>query len=193
MIKEEENMDWEKEAPLLASLDRQNAFTVPDGYFEGLQQNVMSEIALEQLQLKTPTFEIPANYFEESAEIIKARVLLESIKESVIHNDAGFKVPDSYFEDLKSQTIQHIKPKKTNVIRFNFLRYATAACILLTTSLGIYFNVKHTNNVSYQLSQVSSDDLETYLKQNTDAADIPMIVESLDEDVINDLSLPQEN
>lgn len=191
MIKEEENMDWEKEAPLLASLDRQNAFTVPDGYFEGLQQNVMSEITLEQLQLKTPTFEIPANYFEESAEIIQSTILLESIKSN--NNDAGFKVPDNYFEDLKSQTIQHIKPKKTNVIRFNFLRYATAACILLTTSLGIYFNIKHTSNVSYQLSQVSSDDLETYLKQNTDATDIPMIVESLDEDVINDLSLPQEN
>lgn len=52
--------DWMKEAPLLASLNRQHPFKVPDGYFEELPVEIENKISFGN-----HPFQVNENYFEQ--------------------------------------------------------------------------------------------------------------------------------
>lgn len=91
-------------------------------------------------------FTTPAHYFDELSESINARISAEKLK-SVIQND-GHTVPDHYFEKLQAnilaKTVGETKPiAKPKVIRLwnsNLVKYTSAACFLLITGVGLYFN-----------------------------------------------------
>ena len=108
---------------------------------------------------------------------------MEDKKDSIKASNAGFAIPNEYFETGKVEIISKIRFKKLyfgKIISINFLKYAAAACILLTISFGIYFNIQHSNNVNYQLSKVSDEAIESYLKQTVEATDVPVIIENLE-------------
>lgn len=91
-------------------------------------------------------FTTPAHYFDELSESINTRISAEKFK-AVIQND-GHSVPDNYFEKLQAnilaktiaETEPAAKPKVISLWNSNLLKYATAACFLLLTGLGVYFN-----------------------------------------------------
>ena len=193
MKTEDENMEWEKDAPLLAGLSKENVFKVPEGYFDSLSQQIINEVKLSELLPEKDGFAVPSNYFEETKSNIQAAIYLETLKPQLFSENKGFEIPENYFETAQLKIKNKIEVKKARTLQLSFLRYAAAACILLTTSLGIYFNIQHTNNVDYQLSKVSEEDIEIYLKQHTDANEIPMLIESLDDDAIIDFDLSTEH
>ena len=58
----DEHMEWEMEAPTLAGLQKDAAgFTVPPNYFEVLNAQIKSQIAIEKF--KSVGFTTPSNYF----------------------------------------------------------------------------------------------------------------------------------
>ncbi|TKB98894.1 hypothetical protein [Pedobacter cryophilus] len=182
---EDDNMNWEKDAPLLNSIEKSNSFSMPDGYFENLSENIINQISLENLASKSSAFKTPHSYFENFESQLFSKIALEDKKEEFTKNDAGFKTPINYFEISKKQLNTNTKKQKqAKILTLNLIRFAAAACILLTTTLGIYFNVQRTNSINYQLSKVSDEDIETYLKQNTDATDVPLILENLEDQPI---------
>ncbi|MBK0381874.1 hypothetical protein I5M32_02790 [Pedobacter sp. SD-b] len=179
MNTEDKNMERENGAPLLAAIDQTNPFKVPENYFDDLSNKIIGEIKISALS-KINTFITPHNYFDDLSNQIINQINLEKIK----NNSTDFAVPDGYFEDAKLKILNAVKPQKksfSKVIRFSFIRYAAAACILLMTSAGIYLNIHQTKNLSYQLSQVPDEEIESYLKQHTDNADVPLIIENLPE------------
>lgn len=140
-----EKNDWKKEAPVLAALPAHNPFSVPDGYFEDLPVKVSNSIYIEKLKVKTTQtgFCTPENYFKELNENINSEVLKQKIK-SVI-GDENYTIPSNYFEQLKSsileKTVNEAK-QSTKIIhlwRSNILKYASAACFLIISSIGLYF------------------------------------------------------
>lgn len=191
MNKEEEYMDWEKDAPLLASLKKEQPFNVPDGYFEHLTAQIISEVKLESL--KQTSFSTPENYFFNLKSQLLSQIILEEIKEDVIKENTGFTVPANYFTTSASEIQRSVigQKKKTRILKLSFIRYAAAACILLTTSFGIYFNIQQTSSLSSQLSKISNDDLEYYLQQHTDATDLPVIIDHLEDKSIFDIDKSQ--
>jgi len=106
-------------------------------------------------------FTTPAHYFDELSESINARISAEKFK-AVIQND-GHTVPDNYFEKLQAnilakttaETEQIVKPKVVRLWSSSLLKYATAACFLLVTGLGLYFNQQN------PAQQTASADLAT--------------------------------
>lgn len=175
---EDTNMDWEKDAPLLASLKKDNPFKVPLYYFENLEEKVKSEIFLYTLKSNSEGFKTPNAYFDNLSEKIINQIKLEDI----ISKDLGFTVPQNYFENAKQQTLKsvHIKRKGIErIINLGLIRYAAAACILMMTSFGIYFNIHQSKNLSYQLSQIPDEEIETYLQQHVDNGDVPVIIKNL--------------
>jgi len=133
-----ENREWLNEYVLLKQVNANNPFSVPDGYFNGLSEHIMSAIKIDELKSKMPLdgFVVPENYFEELNNNIQSRVNIEQILstentsftvpenyfdelrnniqsrvniESVLNTeDAGFTVPENYFEELNTQITSRI-------------------------------------------------------------------------------------
>lgn len=142
-----ENNEWMDQAPHLAKLPRTNPFTVPQEYFETLPAHVNSAIYFNRLKdleagLNIP---VPAGYFEQSKQNIYSRIAEENIKDLV--QEDGFAVPEGYFANLNSrisaQLTSPAQQKRTKIFKLwhsRAMKYATAACIVIISSVGIYMN-----------------------------------------------------
>lgn len=97
-----ENKEWPEDGKLPDLVGKANPFAVPEGYFEGLDECIMSAIRMEELKSNTPEFTVPNGYFEQLTGNIQARITVE---EAINKQDAGFAVPNAYFENL-SENIQ---------------------------------------------------------------------------------------
>ncbi|OAQ40635.1 hypothetical protein A5893_06745 [Pedobacter psychrophilus] len=183
MKTEDTNMNWEKDAPLLASIKKDNPFKVPTNYFEDLDERIQNELFLENLKSNIDNFKTPKGYFENLSQQIINQIKLNEI----ISEGLGFATPEKYFENTKQQILKSVEPKKegiTRIINLNLIRYAAAACILMMTSFGIYFNIHQSKNLSHQLSEIPDEEIESYLQQNVDNGDVPVIIENLSDKAV---------
>jgi len=141
---QDENMEWEKEAPQLASLPRTTPYSVPDNYFNELQNRINQSVFVDGLmQKENQGFTVPQNYFEDLGNQIQSRIALEQIK-SLVNTD-GFKTPDNYFEKLQTNILSKTTeaPQKSKTVRLwgsGLIRYASAACFVVVTASVLYFN-----------------------------------------------------
>jgi len=152
MDNQEENNDWKKEAPTLASLSRHHPFSVPEGYFEELPLRIPNAVYLEKIKTKAAQsgFITPVNYFNELSEDINAEVLKEKIK-AAMPEGSNYALPANYFEQLQSnilsKTIYETKtPQSPRVVRLwhsKLLKYASAACFIIMSTTGVYFYKQH--------------------------------------------------
>lgn len=104
MNSERGNREWLNDYMSLKQVNPNNPFTVPDGYFDELEQQIVSYIKLDGLKTGSPSngFVVPENYFEELSDNINSRIILE---ETADKEAAGFTIPEGYFDEL-SQNIQ---------------------------------------------------------------------------------------
>nr|MBC7614400.1 hypothetical protein [Pseudopedobacter sp.] len=187
MKKEDDYIDWEKEAPHLYAISKENAFKVPERYFNELHPHILSQVTLEELG-KESVFEVPENYFNQ----LQSQIISQIKIDELINQNNGFKAPEFFLKEAQQKIKIAVKtPKKfTKIFNLNFIRYA-AACILLTTSVGIYLNVSRQQNVSYQLSKLPNEAIENYLLLHTDANDLPTILNNLDDKSVFSLDKDQ--
>ncbi|WP_316793582.1 hypothetical protein [Pedobacter frigoris] len=147
-----ENNDWKKEAPLLASMPLNNPFSVPEGYFEGLGNEISNAVYLEGLKAKVngSGFNTPENYFDGLNENINAAIFAEKLKAAIPQE--GFEVPANYFEQMQSsilaKTVQSTQVKtEPTILRLwhsKLVKYASAACFVIIAGVGtIYLNSQH--------------------------------------------------
>lgn len=148
MNKIDEDRVWKMEAPHLASLPRTTPFRVPDQYFGNLQTHIHQSIFVDGLmQKENQGFLVPENYFEELTANIESKITIGKFKN--LNNNDGFKTPVNYFENLNAQILSKTsaqKPKiKVNKLwSSDLMRYAAAACFILITASGLYFNQQNT-------------------------------------------------
>jgi hypothetical protein len=196
MKKEGDLSNREKETHLLASLKKTNCFTVPNNYFGDLSKNIINQIKIDELAGKDSSFQVPDHYFETLEKKIQTTILVDTSKDLLPSNHSGFLIPNGYSKKSKTEIIGKTIPSKSilrKIISIKFIRYAAAACILLTTSFGIYFNIQRSNNINYKLSKISDETIESYLKQTVEASDVPLIIENLDNKPVFSLDQNQLN
>ena len=100
MNSERGNREWLNDYLSLKQVNSSNPFTVPDGYFDELEQQIVSFIKLDELKnnnAPSQGFTVPENYFEELNANINARI---NIEEAFDKEATGFAVPQDYFEEL---------------------------------------------------------------------------------------------
>ena len=85
-------------------------FTVPTNYFEELNTQIISRIAVEQF--KSVGFTTPTNYFEK----LQASILDQTVN------------------------VARPKTKVVRLWHTDFMKYAAAACFILITASGLYLN-----------------------------------------------------
>jgi len=157
-------------------IGKENSFSIPENYFDILSNRLKSEVNLIEITSKSDDFDIPANYFENLKEQIQAQSFLS------IQKSEEFDIPKGYFENNKSIILEKINPSKqkfSKTVTLAFIRYAAAACILLTTSFGIYLNSLNVKTNAQALSKIPSADLELYLQQNIETSDIQTVIENI--------------
>lgn len=177
MKREDEKMELEKEAPILASINKKNVFETPEGYFNNLSEQILNQIEINQLVGNENNFKVPEDYFDNLTQQIQSATYLTANAEG-----DGFNVPANYFNQAQERILDNAfnKPKASKVIKLHFVRYAAAACILLTTTLGIYFNIKQNTSIDNQLSKIPAKEIESYLNQHIDGGDLPILIENID-------------
>lgn len=156
--------------PTLAGHNPQNIYTVPDGYFEGLANQILNRIkALEATDVKAEIgylspmlsvvskempYSVPVGYFGNLDETILQRIRehadyqtseeeIESLSPmlSGLRNKNPFSVPAGYFENLRSGVEKH-ETKVISITRRKWFRLAVAAVIIGVIIIGgiLFFN-----------------------------------------------------
>ncbi|TCC86983.1 hypothetical protein EZ428_22520 [Pedobacter frigiditerrae] len=156
---QDENMEWEKEAPQLASLPRTTPYSVPDNYFNELQNRINQSVFVDGLmQKENQGFNVPQNYFEDLANQIESRIASAQIK-SLVKTD-GFKTPANYFETLQADILSKTSgtTQETKFVRLwgsDLMKYASAACLFMVIGSGLYFTQqsKVTQTASLELAK----------------------------------------
>lgn len=164
-MKKDENIDWEEETPLLASLPRTTPFSVPDQYFDDLQSRIHQSVFIGSLMHKDDQgFTVPQGYFEELGANINAKIALDQFK-TLVNND-GFKTPTNYFDNLNAKILSKTlalkpEPKVFKLWSSDLMRYAAAACFILITASGLYLNqqnnLKQNRNIEIASEQMLYD------------------------------------
>lgn len=181
--------------PALHSVNRNNVFTVPEGYFENISEMVLAEIRTEQNKLvwgRKQTFQIPENYFETTVNNVLMKVraqqtspegevaeelssiapLLNEIKRRNVYS-----VPEGYFDRINytasvqtSAKVVPLRPKR------NWKQYLIAACVLFVIASGTYLYtdlktpyVSTNFNIEKSLQNVNDQDIISYLQDDRDA------------------------
>ena len=135
-----ENMEWEKEAPTLANLNKENPFIVPSNYFDELTERVQQSVFIDSLKVtENEGFSVPPKYFDTLADHISSSL---SIDEYKTNNDGGFTLPSGYFKNLEENIITKTSTRKTSIKIWHqpFFKYAVAACLVAAPMVGFLVN-----------------------------------------------------
>lgn len=159
-----------------------SGFGVPENYFENLQDQILSVIKLEEMRVQQEPVVKSNAFFEEQQNIIAARIKINEFAE----NGDGFTVPENYFEGLTDRInqktgIKTVQPtaKVRNLFTRAAWKYATAACIAVAVTTGIFVKkYQSAHNVQTQLSNLSDADIENYLDIHADSYDNHIILET---------------
>ena len=111
-------------SPLIASMEKVNPWTVPDGYFDKLAEGIAGRVKYEypqqtSLEGKVAGQQVPEGYFDHLSESILSRIRAQEMEEGLRDSEFPvleslrkvpvFKVPEGYFDQLGDQVLDKIK------------------------------------------------------------------------------------
>jgi major membrane immunogen (membrane-anchored lipoprotein) len=113
-------------SPLVAGVEKVNVFTVPVGYFERLEEDILMGVKVETGVLfnsitNQPSMQVPQGYFESLSDSILNKIKAEETGEVKglspmlvnIQNKNVFTVPQGYFESLSANILNKINEGET--------------------------------------------------------------------------------
>jgi hypothetical protein len=171
-----ENKERDIDSAFLNDDLKRNPFAVDENYFNQLQEDILAQIKLPQTN--ETGFTIPDNYQENLTQKLLSEVKLTALKQE---SSDLFAVPSYYFEAFDEKIISKTTSKKARIFTLSVVKYASAAIILLALSFGVYLNYQNTQTVNYKLSTIPDEEIVNYLKFHSDANDVNLIIENLDD------------
>jgi hypothetical protein len=172
----EENKEREMDSAFLNDHLKSNPFKVDENYFNQLQEGILAQIKLPKAT--DVGFTTPEAYQENLTQRLLSEVKLLALKQE---SKNLFKVPENYFDLLEEKTISQSVSKKVSIFTLSMVKYASAAVVLLALSFGIYLNYQNTQTVDHKLSTIPDEEIVNYLKFHSDANDVNLIIENLDD------------
>ena len=102
MKSDKENRDWINEYLSLKQINPANPFSVPAGYFNDLEDRIVSYKNILELKDEKALggFTIPEGYFEELPVNIQSRIAIEELVPAA---NMGLTVPKGYFDELSDK------------------------------------------------------------------------------------------
>ncbi len=164
-------------SPLLAEREKLNLFSVPEYYFNAVEEGVMEKIAAQSVNRE-----------------------LENSSLSKMKKQDAFDVPYGYFERLPEQILNKTSRKKNSLpgilkslsfgdgfrMRLAFASAPALAVIILSIIfLSQPSAVIETNS---NVAQVSTEEISRYLSDNVSSLDETAIANQLDDEALKNLS-----
>ncbi|MBN8699354.1 MAG: hypothetical protein J0L54_07060 [Chitinophagales bacterium] len=164
-------------SPLIAAIEKRNVFTVPDGYFDWVSENVFSAIKYDDaVVFNNQSGHIPQGYFDGLAESIMTRIKTvgnESAGDELrilspmlysVQNENVFTVPDGYFDTFHDVILDKVKPRPAKLVSFKrktsvVIKYSVAAAFTGVMALGV-FRFTETRGKTNQLPDYVIDGLK---------------------------------
>lgn len=149
---------------LLEKYRNNNAFSVPDGYFDELPDQVMRRISesagsvSDDISLEDKLesdFPVPEGYFDSLPEQVMARIAAGEADKmpapfAEMEGESDFPVPEGYFDELPNQVMARIKADETRryFLRRRIVRITSvAASVCLLLGVGAFVAL-HLNNTT---------------------------------------------
>lgn len=147
----------------LENIPKNNPFSVPEGYFDESRNRVAESIFLDRLktQVSCDGFTTPDHYFSKLTDEISASIAVENLK--ALTSSEGYTVPTGYFDQLQSNIIAKTSAeKKRSVLKLwhsNLMKYASAACFIMVSTIGFYFYQQHTPTLKTAYNDLATEQM----------------------------------
>lgn len=129
-------------SPAIAKIPKVNVYSVPEGYFIGLDEKIATTVFLQK-DKKTEFQKVPQGYFDSLSGKILSKIKEEQSAEREIRSispalhylkeEKVFDTPEGYFDNLSSKILDRIKGENAKIFSFNSARkwwkYAAAAVV----------------------------------------------------------------
>ncbi|MFC4231227.1 hypothetical protein ACFOW1_04955 [Parasediminibacterium paludis] len=177
-------------APLLATINNSMPYGVPNNYFIGLSEAILSQISAENLPKIATPFTVPQDYFATLSSRVLATIAQEtgSKNEVIAELEAVapilntidkrniYALPEGYFTKFKAN-ISDATYSARVVSMTSFKRkmlYIAAACVISLMAISAFIFTKSTGKIDYaaykkidinsNIDKISSEELLNYLE-----------------------------
>lgn len=122
----------QKVAPTLSKVSKKSGFKVPNDYFDGVEDVILSKIKEEEIENKIDkdSFKTPDAYFDTIEDVVLAKLKAESVQ-----NEQESQMPSDYFDTVEDNVMVKIKESKKVISLKTVAKYiapiAIAASFLL--------------------------------------------------------------
>lgn len=138
-----------KMAPTLSKIAlKKHGFSIPDAYFNTVEDGVFAEINASKLNAKKVNYKTPDTYFDTVETIVITKLKAQTLQEG-----ASNSIPKNYFETLEDQVLTKIKT--TSKVRTLKKISKYVAPIAIAASFLIIFMLNNTTDT------ITFDDLAT--------------------------------
>ena len=196
-------------SPLLAGMERINPYSVPAGYFEGLDEHLLTlakvedhSSALRGIAMKNP-MQVPSGYFDSLAGSILDKIKAEenpSVEQELrslspmlyaMDKVNVFSVPAGYFESLSDDLLNKVSPKEAKIVSFtrsktiSWMRFAAAAMVVGLVGMFSFFLLNNNNKLDKAVKQgieyAKNNTFEEVLNKTSDEAIASYLDKTADE------------
>ena len=169
-------------SPFLAAMEKMNVFQVPEGYFSGLNQKILTTVFIHRNE-KNNLQNVPEGYFDSLPDKILSKIKVEkneSATEEIkvlspalfyLKEENTFAIPKDYFDDLSDRILDKINGKETKIVSISSVRkwwkYAAAAVVagvIAVSSLQIFNHASNSNNKEIITASANIPD---YIKESS--------------------------
>lgn len=196
---------------ILAGVQKENIYSVPDGYFESTITDIVRSVGLGKIHISANAT-VPDGYFEGLADEIMGRIKSSSENTaenadllSQVRHINPYQVPPQYFDRLADHILRRLAlPSKVIVMRKRsaFFNYAAAAVITGLLGLSVMSivdnrqkdefllpltgSVPKTNDFDEALSAISDDTIMQYLRENGEDVNAALVASAAEEQNLPD-------
>ncbi|NNC69579.1 MAG: hypothetical protein HKN90_02030 [Flavobacteriaceae bacterium] len=140
-----------------------SGFSVPDGYFESLEQIVNSKLIIDQLPDKEG-FNVPKDYFDS----IEDTIFTKLGKETLSVNSK--EIPKDYFDTLEDRVFARLKDenieKETKVISLGARIRKVWVPIAVAASLVLIFMIGYNDGSDTGLNDVATAEVDQWIEED---------------------------
>jgi hypothetical protein len=199
----------ELNAQLLSKCSKDTLFTIPDDYWELLDESVLtgvSDSADYTIDIpKIHPFSVPEQYFEDMPNAIFNQIEVESVESKLRQLEKStYAVPQHYFTQLENNITSSLRSKNTtSVVQseikprisiFKLGRIAAAIAIFICTGLAVTLmnsNKSAIDTAQLSFESLSKEEIQRYIQNNLDDFDTDLILNSIAYEKIGDDGLQE--
>jgi len=138
---------------------KKTGFKVPNNYFNGIEDTVISELALNKIQPKeiSSNFKTPTDYFNTVEDITLAK-----LKAEAVFSEKESEISDNYFSNIEDRVFAKIKEDKKVISIKRITKYIAPLAIAASLLLIFILNSKQQETITFD--SLATTEIEEFIE-----------------------------